>query len=74
MSAAAVATLSDSTGGRIGPFHETAVGVSSKYGNVALIGGFPISPQETDDLIAFLQSLTDEEFLANPAFGDPHIK
>jgi cytochrome c peroxidase len=36
--------------------------------------GFSISAAETDDLIAFLQSLTDEEFLTNPAFGDPHIK
>jgi cytochrome c peroxidase len=63
-----------STGGRVGPFREIAVGDSSKYGNVALTGGFSITPQETDDLIAFLQSLTDEEFLANPAFGDPHIK
>ena len=39
-----------------------------------LMKGFSISPEETGDLIAFLQSLTDEEFLANPAFGDPHIK
>jgi cytochrome c peroxidase len=36
--------------------------------------GFTLSPVETDDLLAFLQSLTDEEFLSNPAFGDPHIK
>ena len=63
-----------STGGRVGPFREIAALDSSKYGNVALTGGFSITPQETDDLIAFLQSLTDEEFLANPAFGDPHIK
>jgi cytochrome c peroxidase len=39
-----------------------------------LLKGFSISAAETGDLIAFLQSLTDEEFLANPAFGDPHIK
>ena len=39
-----------------------------------LLKGFSISAAETEDLIAFLQSLTDEEFLANPAFGDPHIK
>jgi cytochrome c peroxidase len=36
--------------------------------------GFQISQAETDDLVAFLQSLTDEEFLTNPAFSDPHIK
>jgi cytochrome c peroxidase len=38
------------------------------------ISGFEISRPEIDDLIAFLNSLTDEEFLTNPAFGDPHIK
>ena len=49
-------------GGRVGPFRSD------------LTEGFPISPSETEDLIAFLQSLTDEEFLTNPAFSDPHIK
>lgn len=38
------------------------------------ISGFEISQPAIDDLIAFLKSLTDEEFLTNPAFGDPHIK
>jgi cytochrome c peroxidase len=38
------------------------------------IRGFAISPLETDELIAFLQSLTDEKFLTNPAFSNPHIK
>jgi cytochrome c peroxidase len=38
------------------------------------VRGFAISPSETDDLIAFLQSLTDEKFLTNPAFSNPHIK
>jgi cytochrome c peroxidase len=38
------------------------------------VRGFSISPSEKDDVVAFLQSLTDEEFLSNPAFGDPHIK
>jgi cytochrome c peroxidase len=38
------------------------------------VRGFVISPEETDDLIAFLQSLTDESFLTNPAFSNPHIK
>jgi cytochrome c peroxidase len=36
------------------------------------VTGFTISPSETDDLIAFLESLTDEKFLTNPAFSDPH--
>ena len=61
-------------GGRAGPFRERAPSGSSKYGGAALSDGFLISPSETDDLIAFLQSLTDEEFLTNPAFRDPHIK
>jgi cytochrome c peroxidase len=39
-----------------------------------VMSGFSISPAETEDLVAFLQSLTDEEFLTNPAFSDPHIK
>jgi cytochrome c peroxidase len=38
------------------------------------VGGFAISPAETDDLIAFLQSLTDQGFLTNAAFSNPHIK
>lgn len=33
--------------------------------------GFAITPEETADLIAFLQSLTDQRFLANPAFSAP---
>jgi len=35
------------------------------------VRGFEISPSETDDLMAFLQTLTDEKFLANPAFSNP---
>jgi cytochrome c peroxidase len=60
------------TGGRAGPFRSGAGG----YGRVEvrLMEGFVISPSETADLVAFLESLTDEEFLNNPAFGDPHIK
>lgn len=30
-----------------------------------------ITPEEKQDLIAFLESLTDEEFLTNPKFSDP---
>jgi cytochrome c peroxidase len=32
---------------------------------------FAISPSETADLIAFLESLTDRRFLTNPAFSNP---
>lgn len=37
-----------------------------------LIGGFSLSPRETEDLLAFLRSLTDHEFLNNPQFQNPH--
>ncbi|MDX2015661.1 MAG: di-heme enzyme [Myxococcaceae bacterium] len=36
-----------------------------------LVRGFTLSAQETDDLLAFLESLTDAEFLSNPAFSSP---
>lgn len=38
------------------------------------IDGFQISDDEIKDLIAFLNSLTDEKFLNNPKFGDPWTK
>jgi cytochrome c peroxidase len=37
----------------------------------ARIHGFEITEAERLDLIAFLGSLTDEDFLTNPAFADP---
>lgn len=33
-------------------------------------GGTPLQPSEREDLLEFLRSLTDEAFLAEPAFGD----
>ncbi|MCF4969789.1 methanobactin export MATE transporter MbnM [Nostoc sp. CMAA1605] len=36
------------------------------------ISGFDLSASERQDLIAFLQSLTDEKFINNPAFSEPH--
>jgi cytochrome c peroxidase len=36
------------------------------------ISGFALSPQEKTDLLAFLHSLTDQAFVTNPAFSDPH--
>lgn len=36
-----------------------------------LIAGFVMSDDERRDLIAFLEALTDEEALRNPAFADP---
>jgi cytochrome c peroxidase len=35
------------------------------------IGGFQLSPRDRSDLIAFLQSLTDEAVLHDPRFGSP---
>ena len=33
--------------------------------------GFNATAQELEDLLAFLRSLTDEEFLTNPTFANP---
>ena len=35
------------------------------------VTGFALSDTETDDLIAFLESLTDEAFVHDPRLGDP---
>jgi cytochrome c peroxidase len=37
-----------------------------------LVRGFELSERERSDVIAFLESLTDHEFLTNPAFSDPN--
>ena len=39
----------------------------------SLIAGFEVSPQEVDDLVAFLNSLTDESFIKNPRHSDPWV-
>jgi cytochrome c peroxidase len=36
-----------------------------------LMHGFPLTPQNRVDLVAFLRSLTDEELLHDPRFSDP---
>jgi cytochrome c peroxidase len=36
------------------------------------IAGFELTERENKDLLAFLGSLTDETFIQNPAFSDPH--
>lgn len=36
--------------------------------------GFTLSAAETSDLVAFLNSLTDTSFIANPAFSDPNSR
>jgi cytochrome c peroxidase len=35
------------------------------------IKGFDLSPQERQDLLAFLHSLTDEQFITDPTLSDP---
>jgi cytochrome c peroxidase len=37
----------------------------------SFLSGFPLTLAERDDLIAFLESLTDEAFLEDPAFSNP---
>jgi len=40
----------------------------------SFVAGFEITPAEKRALIAFLNSLTDDTFLTNPAFGPPPAK
>ena len=58
-------TLSD------GP--DRGVGAKSPYKS-GFVKGFRISRRDKSDLIAFLESLTDHAFLANPAYTDPFAK
>jgi cytochrome c peroxidase len=39
-----------------------------------LLVGFEVSDEEVDDLVAFLESLTDTAFLKNPRHGNPWIE
>jgi len=36
-------------------------------------GGIQLTPPEKSDLMAFIKTLHDEEFLTNPLFGKPDI-
>ena len=40
----------------------------------SLIAGFELTNQEVSDVVAFLNSLTDESFVRNPKHADPWIK
>jgi cytochrome c peroxidase len=42
-----------------------------KPGRAAGVRSFEISPKEKRELIAFLESLTDQDLLTNPRLGDP---
>ena len=47
-------------------------GVGAKNPNKSpLIAGFLLSKDEIADVVAFLHSLTDTEFVTNPRFADP---
>ncbi|MEQ1642183.1 MAG: MbnH family di-heme enzyme [Pyrinomonadaceae bacterium] len=37
----------------------------------AFVPGFRLTPEEKSDLIAFLRSLTDKEFITDPRYSDP---
>ena len=71
-----VATLSDvidhyAAGGRniqAGPYAGDGAGNPNKS---EFVKSFSLSPQEKEDLIAFLLSLTDEELLSNPKLSNP---
>jgi cytochrome c peroxidase len=58
-------------GGRIITDGEFAGDGTTNPYKSGLVPGFTLTDQETADLIAFLESLTDEEFVTNPTFSDP---
>ena len=47
------------------------VGSTSPYKS-GFVKGFEVTESEIDDLIAFLESLTDREFITNPDYSDPN--
>ena len=70
------ATLEDvldfyAAGGRVienGP--NAGDGTANPYKS-SFVSGFALTPEERADLVAFLESLTDETFLTDPAFSNP---
>jgi cytochrome c peroxidase len=74
-----VATLADAVdhyaaGGRtIASGPNAGVGSKSPLRDTQL-ARFKLAPDEKRDLIAFLESLTDETFLHDPRFGDPFAR
>jgi cytochrome c peroxidase len=51
--------------------HYASGGQSQQNKDITLIRSFSLTPQEKTDLINFLKSLTDEEFISNAKFSDP---
>ncbi|MFZ9624566.1 MAG: hypothetical protein ACO3AD_04845 [Burkholderiaceae bacterium] len=39
--------------------------------SLLFMAGFSISDDEVRDVVAFMESLTDEQFLKDPRFGNP---
>ena len=72
-----VATLQDAiahyqAGGRtISTGKYAGIGSQNPYKS-GFIKGFEITEAEINDLVAFLQSLTDENFITNPEYMNPH--
>lgn len=71
-----VATLGEmldnyARGGRLVPDGPYAGDGAKNPWKSGLIAGFDLSPEERADVIAFLQSLTDTEFLTDPRHSDP---
>ena len=60
-----IATLSDVLD------HYAAGGRAKSFRTDALLVGFKLADQERADMIAFLESLTDPTFIANPAYANP---
>ena len=58
--------------------HYEAGGRASTKGNnpykSGFVKGFKLTESEKQDLLAFLRSLTDEEFINNPALSDPFVE
>lgn len=71
-----LATLDDvidhyEAGGRVISSGKTAGdGRANPYKNL-FVKGFKLTPEERQELIAFLMSLTDESFVTDPRFSNP---
>ncbi len=58
-------------GGRIVASGPNAGDGSKNPNKSQFVSGFPLTQRQRSDLKAFLESLTDEEFLRNPRFSNP---
>ena len=66
-----VLTLHYARGGRLIESGPLAGDGAKNPRKSVLVRGFSMTPDERDDILAFLRSLTDEEFLKDPRFSDP---